>query len=345
MIVVTGGTGLVGGYLLLKLAQQGNRVRVLVRPGTDPGKVFSVWKHYIPDPEVLFTEFEWYSADLSCKAELYEALDGAEYIYHCAGKVSFDNRDKKEMWKTNALLTSRIVDFCLENKVKKLAYVSSVAAIASDDSDEISESKGWPVGKKSAYPKTKTLGEFEVWRGIAEGLKAVIVNPAVIIGPGNWKQSSSRIFDTVYHGLPFYTEGVTGFVDNRDVADALVQLMNSDISGERFILNAANLSYRELFQSIAKAFGTKLPGREISPFLTSVAWRLEWIWSRLSGKEARLTRETAQTAHHVNRYNADKIRETLGFKFRDIQESIKETAACYLKERSKKQVANRIIIL
>lgn len=330
MIVVTGGTGLVGGYLLLKLAEEEGPVRVLLRPGTKPEKVLEVWKHYLPDPASLLPRFEWVHTDPLNRAALYEALQGAEYIYHCAGKVSFDRRDKRAMWETNTHLTGYIVDFCLANAVKKLAYVSSVAAVASPKGEAATEASGWPVQKKNLYAKTKTRGEFEIWRGVAEGLNAVMVNPGIILGPGNWKQSSARIFDTLYHGMSYYTTGTSAFVDNRDVADALVQLMKSDQSGERFILSSATLSYKELFESITTALGKPAPAKKLSFFLSEIAWRGEWLLSRLTGREARLTSQTARTAHKKQSYSSEKIKTSLGFRFRDIQESIRETAQCYL---------------
>ena len=332
MIVVTGGTGLVGSLLLLRLAEEKQKVRVLLRPGSPPEKVFKVWKHYPEAPKSLPGHFEWYPADHSNQAELFEALSGAEYIYHCAGKVSFDRRDRKEMWESNVMLTRHIVNYSLANEVKKLAYVSSVAAIGPSGDEPADETKGWPVQKTSDYARSKTQAELEVWRGVTEGLKAVIVNPSVILGPGDWKQSSVKLFDTVYRGMKVYTEGVTGFVDNRDVTEALVQLMNSDINAERFILNSANLSYKELFTQIATAFGKPPPSIRITPFVSGLGWRMAWLFSRLSGKKLNLTRETARSAHRTRRYTAAKIGEALDFRFRAIEDTIRETAGCYLKK-------------
>lgn len=332
MIVVTGGTGLVGSYLLIKLAEEKSKVRVLIRPGTRPEKVIDVWKHYLPDPDKFLQQFEWYVTDPANRAELYDALSGAAYIYHCAGKVSFDSRDKKEMWETNVLFTRRLVDFCLQHSVKKLVYVSSVAAVGGGNEGLISESNGFPTQKKSIYSQTKTQGEFEVWRGIAEGLDAVIVNPTVILGPGNWRQSSGRFFHTAYQGMKFYTHGSTGFVDNRDVGEILVRLMHSPISGERFILNAANLSFREIFTKIAGALGKNPPSQVIPPFIAGLGWRMEWLRSRLTGTAARLTKENVKSAFRIQQYSAEKIETMLNYTFRDIDDTIRDTAGSYIRQ-------------
>ena len=333
MIAVTGGTGLVGSYLMLKLVETDRKVRAIIRHGSKPEKVLDVWKHYTDHPKRLLTKIDWKFTDPGNKAELFDALDGANHIYHCAGKVSFDARDKKELWQANVYFTRWIVDFCLAENVKKLAYVSSVAAIGPASNGEADESCGWPVQKKSLYAKTKTLAEFEIWRGITEGLNAVIVNPSVILGAGNWKQSSSRIFDTVYNGLKFYTTGITGFVDNRDVSDALIRLMASDISGERYILNAANLSYREVFRIIALNMHKKEPQLKIGPFVSTLAWMASWLINRITGSRIPLTRETAKAAHRQQVYSSEKLLKDTGFTFRDIEKTLRETAQLYLMEK------------
>lgn len=332
MIVVTGGTGLVGGHLLLKLAEDENPVRVLIRPGSNPRKVFAVWQHYSSDLEKLFARFDWVEADLWNRDDLYEALKESDYIYHCAAKVSFDNKDRKEMWLTNVVLTQMIVDFCLAQKHTKLAYISSVASIAKGNNGEpTSEQDGWPVHPKSMYSKTKTLAEFEVWRGIAEGLNAVIVNPSVILGPGNWETSSARIVKVIDNGLKYYTGGSTGFVDVTDVVEILIRLMKSSITGERFLINAVNLSYKDLFCKLSEELRVKPPSKNISPFITSIIWKIEWLMSLLGGKKARITRESANAAHSTQIYSANKVQEKLGYKFRSIEDTIHDVVSCYRK--------------
>ena len=333
MIIVTGGTGLVGGHLLLRLAESDQPVRVLIRPGGNPRKVLSVWKHYLQNPEDLLARFDWHDTDLLNRADLYEALEGADYIYHCAAKVSFDSRNKKAMWKTNVLATKMIVDYCIANTIRKLIYISSVAAVAkSMNGEEAEEKNGWPVNPKSIYAKTKTLAEHEIWRGIAEGLDAVIVNPSVILGPGNWDTGSARIVKEISKGLRFYTNGATGYVDVRDVADIILRLMKSNISGERYILNSANLAFRDLFERISRELNKRPPSVCISPFFTSLLCKAEWIVSRITGKEARMSRETRIAAHSQQSYSARKIQTEFDYTFRDIGTTIQHTVSCFLNQ-------------
>jgi dihydroflavonol-4-reductase len=337
MIVVTGGTGLLGGHLLLELARQDIPVRVLIRRGSDRSKVLSVWKHYRSDAHTLVDRFEWYTLDLANKSELENALEGADQIYHCAGMVSFSNRSRRALWDSNAGITAALVNACLNLPEVKLVHVSSVSAVkAADDGMSSSELSGWPSPGLSMYSRSKTRGELEVWRGIAEGLNAVIVNPSVILGPGDWKNSSSRIFDIVYHRLRYYTLGITGFVDARDVAGAMILLMNRAVSGERYILNAANLNFKQLVEKMAAALDVPAPQYYASPQMMSWAWRAEAIRSLLLGKEPRITRVSAKSAHTKQEYSAAKFCSQMNFSFRDIDETIHEVAAFYLKEKLRK---------
>lgn len=336
MILITGGTGLLGSHVLLRLLQDGQKVRAIVREGGKPEKALEVWKYYIPDAAAMLKKAEWFSTDISNKAKLTEAFEGIEQIYHCAALVSFDPRKKAEMVNVNVTGTRNIVDLSLENNIKKLVHVSSVAAIGNNSHHgEITEKDKWPVKPKSIYSKTKTDAELEVWRGIYEGLNAVIVNPSVILGPGLWQQSSARFFDVLYKGLKYYTSGATGFVDVVDVADAMIRLMNADVTGERYILNGANLSYQTLFEKIAKALKVNPPHRLASPAMITLAWRFEWLKSYLTGKSPLITRDSTASAQKQKTYSAKKIIEKTGLSFHNINDTIARIAEMYMNEKLK----------
>jgi dihydroflavonol-4-reductase len=333
MIVITGGTGLLGGHLLIALAKENLPVRVILRKGTDPMKVFQVWKHYPVDLQSMLNRFEWFEADLINKAEVPGAFEKATQVYHCAGLISFGYGKRRSMWETNVEATSNIVNVLMDLPGVKLVHVSSIAAIGPAMPDEpCSELSGWPVAENPLYTKTKTRGELEVWRGIAEGLNAAIVNPSIILGPAKWNTSTARIFDTIYKGLGFYTLGVNGYVDARDVADAMIRLMHSTISGERYILNACNISFHDLFTNISSALHVKPPSYYANPFLTSLAWRAEFLRMLITGRDPVITRTSMRSAHAKQFYSAEKFSSQLGFTFRNINETIEHTAQCYLKE-------------
>lgn len=335
MIVVTGGTGLVGAHLLLKLLKENNSVRAIVREESSPNKILAVWKHYVSDPDELIAKIDWYRCDITDKSSLFDALQDANQVYHCAAQVNLDGTDKRKMFEVNVLGTQNIVNTCLAQNVSKLLHVSSIAAIGkSFNGKPLMETDGWPAKSKSIYSHTKTLAELEVWRGIAEGLNAVIVNPSVIVGPGNWKSSSSRFFDVIYKGLKYYTKGITGFVDVNDVTEVMVQLMNGEISGERFILNSENMSIQDFFNKIAITLGVNPPSRYASPIITSAAWKIEFLKSIITGNSPKITRESARSSHSSRFYSGDKINDQLKFEYTPMDESISKTAKFYLEERN-----------
>jgi nucleoside-diphosphate-sugar epimerase len=221
--------------------------------------------------------------------------------------------------------TANVVNAALERKVRKLCHVSSIAALGRPENmtDIIDEKLVWKTSKhNSAYAVSKYGAEREVWRGTAEGLDAVVVNPSIVLGVAGPKQGSSRIFNTVWKGLKFYPPGRNGFVDVRDVAKAMVMLMKSDIRNERFILNAANLEYVDLFRMMAEAMGKPAPKIRVNSMLSGLAWRIEKIRSMITGVKPLITPETAHTAVQQYAYSNEKIRQELGFEFTPIRETI-----------------------
>ncbi len=331
MILVTGGSGFLGGHLLLELLKSEAPVRALISEHGDPAKVLSVWKHYVKDSPSLLNKINWHAADISDKASLAPAFEGVDKVYHCAAVVSFNPGMRKKMYKVNVEGTKHVVDLCLGKSIKKMVHVSSIAAVRSTiNGVPATEDDGWP-NARSWYSRTKTHAEMEVWRGVAEGLNAVVVNPSVILGPGNWNTGSPRIFGVCHKGLRFFTRGSTGFVDVRDVVKIMVALMDGDIAGKRFILNASNLSFEKLFRKIANALDIKAPGLYATPFITEVAWRMEFLKSLFTGIPPRITKQSARTAHLKDSYSSKKLEDMLGCTFASIDDTIREVAEMYRK--------------
>ncbi len=321
MIFVTGATGLLGSHLLQALLRQGQSVKALYRSR-------------IPQFENV-EKVEWIQGDILDVPLLTEALQDVQQVYHCAAIVSFQPKQKEELYKTNAEGTANVVNVCLETGVQKLLYVSSVAALGRPENKEIDETSHWSAHNSSEYGKSKHLAEMEVWRGSGEGLEAVIVNPSIILGAGDWNEGSSKIFQTVYNEFPWYTDGVTGFVDVLDVVNAMILLMNSNITAERFILNADNVRYKDLFDSIAENFGKNKPHRKVMPTLASLIWRSEVLRSLFSGSRPLLTKETARAAQTKIFYNNTKLLRALPhFQYRPLQQSIFRICNEYKKKLS-----------
>lgn len=309
MILVTGGTGLLGNHLLRHLSAEGKPVRALYRnsiPFNAPG-------------------LEWQKGDILDVSTLEVAMQGVEQVYHCAGLVSFNPKKKLELFKINAEGTANMVNAALSAGVKKFLHVSSVAALGRKRNNQtITENTQWEESaNNSNYGYSKWLAELEVWRGIGEGLEAVIVNPTIVLGMSNWDSGSSAMFKNAYQQFPWYTEGVTGFVDAEDVVKAMISLMENNIQAERFILNAENWSFRQVLSAMANAFEKRPPHRKVNPLIAGLVWRLEKVKHAFTGLEPLLTRETSNTAQLKVYFDNSKLKQFLpGFSYRPLQETI-----------------------
>ena len=311
MILVTGASGLVGSHLITALVKQNTQVRALYRS-------------VIPAMEGA-GKVQWVKADILDIADLEEAMQGVQQVYHCAGMVSFNPKQRALLHKVNIEGTANVVNACLNAGVQKLVHVSSVAALGRIRQNVVvNETMNWTKEtSNSEYGKTKYMGEMEVWRGIGEGLSAVIVNPVIILGAGDWQSGSTGIFKNVYNEFPWFTDGVTGFTDVADVVKAMMMLMDSSINAQRFIISTANLGYHELFTDIAACFGKKPAYKKVTPFMAEVVWRLEAVKGKLSGKSPLLTKETAETAQAKVYFDNSKLLKQLPqFSYTPVKESV-----------------------
>ncbi len=337
MIFITGSTGLVGSHLLLELIQKGQTIRALKRKSSSIEEVRKVFGYYLDKNKAdeLFNKIDWVEGNLLESDKIDNYLEGVNEIYHCAAMVSFNSADKKDMMAINVDGTADLVNLALKWKINKFCFVSSVAAVGPmTDGEPADETSFWKKTKNSSwYGISKFESEMEVWRAGAEGLNSVIVNPSVILGPGNWHRGAGRMFTTVEKGLPFYTSGLTGYVDVRDVVKIMVLLMDKEIYGKRFILNSDNLSFKEVFSLIAENLGKKPPYLKAGRVLTSVGWWADYIRSRLFGKPNLITKETAKASMNRKYYSNEKITEVLDYRFIPVATSIKDICEIYKNEK------------
>lgn len=324
-VLITGGTGFLGAYIIKELVQKNYAVRAIRRSNKLPFFI----------AEDIFSKVEWVNGDVLDVIALQEAMDGVDTVIHAAAKVSLAPKERNEMFKTNIEGTANMVNIAIEKNMRRFIHISSIAALGRTGKDTIiNEQQPWEEHKLNTnYAISKYSGEMEVWRGIGEGLNAVIVNPSTIIGYGDWNNSSCAIFKTVYEELPWYTNGINGFVDVEDAARAIVLLLESDIAGERFILSAENTSFKKLFDAIADGFNKRHPTREATPFLAAIAWRIEKIKTLFfTNKLSVLTKESASIAMSKTFFDNGKIKSYLpGFDFRPLQQTIGHACESYLK--------------
>ncbi|MBL4568321.1 MAG: SDR family oxidoreductase [Flavobacteriaceae bacterium] len=309
MILVTGGTGLVGAHLLYHLALENDVIKAIYRTEESLVAVKRVFFNYSIEGPSLFSKIEWVQADITDVPSLEHAFIDVTIVYHAAAMVSFDLKVYRTMRQVNIEGTANIVNFCIDKKVQKLCFVSSIAAVEESlHSGEINEENEWNGTKnKSGYSITKYGAEMEVWRASQEGVDVVIVNPGVILGSGFWTVNSGEFFTQIVKGFRFYTDGITGFVGVADVVKIMVHLMKSDIKNERFILVGENKSFKEIFWLIARGLGKRRPKIKVTKAITSFLWRIGGLITLFTGKTYPLTEHTAKSMHSKHFYSSKKI--------------------------------------
>jgi nucleoside-diphosphate-sugar epimerase len=329
-ILITGGTGFLGAYIIKALIQKGYSVRAIRRSSKLPSYISSS----------VFDKVEWVDGDILDVISLQEAMEDVDTVIHSAAIVSFNKKDRKQLYQVNVEGTANVVNMALEKNVRRLVHISSVAAIGrTAGGGEVDEEKKWEESKiNTHYAKSKFKAELEVWRGASEGLSTVILNPSTILGHGDWDHGSSAIFKTIYNEFKWYSPGINGFVDVEDVARAAVLLMESDITEQRYIVNGDNWHFRKLMDTMASNFQKKKPSRQTTPFLMNIAWRMEKLKSFFSGHKPLLTKESARIAHSKTYFKNDKILKALpGFSFTPLEESIARACGNYLEGARKLQ--------
>jgi dihydroflavonol-4-reductase len=327
-ILVTGGTGFLGSYIIRELIQRNYTVRAIRR-----GTKLPAWI----SAEIL-QQVEWVEGDILDVISLEDAMENMDAVIHSAAVVSFSKKDESMMELVNIEGTANVVNIALEKGMKRFVHVSSVAALGRTlGGGHVDEERKWEESKANTqYAKSKYKGELEVWRGIAEGLNAVIVNPSTILGYGDWHSGSSAIFRNVFDEFKWYTPGINGFVDVEDVARATVLLMESGIAEQRFIVNGDNWPFRKLMDTIADSFNKKRPAKEASANLLNLAWRMEAFKSVFSGKKPLLTKESARVAVSRTFFENGKVLKALpGFSFTALEETIRRASRKYEEQLAK----------
>lgn len=323
-ILVTGGTGFLGAYIIKELVLQGFKVKAIKR-------ATSILPAYIG--KNILDKVEWVIGDVLDIFSLEDAMDKVDAVIHCAAVVSFDKKERAGMYKTNIEGTANVVNVAIEQNVRKMIFISSVAALGRTKSGVLIDEKAkWTDSNKNThYAISKFKAELEVWRGFAEGLEGCILNPATILGYGNWNETSCAIFKSVYKGMPWFTHGINGFVAVEDVARVAVAVCTADVSEERFVIVGDNWSFKKLLSTIADGFGKKPPHKEATPFMSSIAWRLEKMKSIFMRQKPLITKESAAVANHHSYYNGDKIKNVIpGFEYSSLDTSIKVACKNYL---------------
>lgn len=335
MIFVTGGTGLVGSHLLYHLIKQGQSVRALCRNGSNTEEVKKIFSYYAENASELFSKIEWLEGDLLDVSSLAEGMKGVAQVYHCAAFVSMDSKDGEKTIHTNVTGTANVVNIALEMKVSNLCYVSSVASLGIEKEKEITEETHWnDDSNSSAYAMSKYLSENEVWRATQEGLNAVIVNPTIIIGPGNWHRSSGLLFQAANKGIHWYSSGGMGYVDVRDVVKAMTILMESETINQKFIVSSENLSFRNFFELLHNLIRKPIPSKKAGRFILQLAWRGDKLRSVITGSPHYFTKDVAKNASVNLSFSNTKIKRLLKMDFIPVSDALKNACEYFIADHN-----------
>ncbi|MGB5357056.1 MAG: NAD-dependent epimerase/dehydratase family protein [Eudoraea sp.] len=323
MILVTGGTGLIGSHLLLELLRKNLEVKAIYRNQSNLKQVLKVFGYYTSNAQEYFDKIIWVKADLNDIPALENAFENVHQLYHCAALISFDPNDFKRLQKINKVGTENIVNLSLAFKIDKLCYLSSIAALGrSQNGGLVDEDTDFNDSYSNVYALSKYQAEMEVWRGAQEGLNICILNPGVVLGPGFWNNGSGLFFTSVSKKLRYYPPGATGFVGVKDLCRLMVKAMNSSIKNERFIVISKNMSYKEVLNLIALAMGLKPPGKKLKNWQLQTLWRLDWVRHFITRQKRKLTQNTVFSLNNPQSYNNEKVSVTYNYSFESVEDWI-----------------------
>lgn len=333
MVLVTGGTGLVGAHLLWHLVQNQGVVRAIHRKGSQLQQVEKVFSYYTPNATEFFQKIEWVLADITDIPALERAFAGIEYVYHAAAMISFDPNDFRSLMKINAEGTTNIVNLSIAHSVKKLCYVSTIGTIGRSPNGEASnEESEWNTDYINVYAQSKYAAEMEVWRGSQEGLAVVMVNPGVILGPGFWNTGTGALFRTAYKGYRFYPPGGTGFVSVHDVVGMMTHLMNSNLINERYIAVAENLTFQEILSRMCPLLGQSPPSKKLKFWQLELGRVVDLFWNFITRSGRKITRAAIHSMKHRDDYSNTKAKEALDFEFESLDPVIAFSCARFMEE-------------
>ena len=333
MILVTGGTGLLGSHLLYKLVTQGKVVRAIYRDASKFEKVKKVFSYYSENPNTIFDKIDWIQVEITDVPALEVAFQDVTHVYHCAADLSFNPKNYNESRQVNVIGTANIVNLCLSNEVSKLCHVSSIATLGEDLKKPITEETRWNPenNTQNIYAITKYDAELEVWRGVQEGLDVVVVQPGVIIGPGFWNSGTGEVFTKVSKGFNYFTSGIVGVIDVNDVVKSMCALMDSEVINDKFIIVSESIGYEKLLQNVSEALGSKKELKEIKRWQLLLYLQLDKFLSLISSRKRSVYKANINSAFKQLVYDASKIKSVTGVEFISMTESIKSTGSFFCK--------------
>ena len=326
MIFISGVTGFLGSTIAKILIDNGQKVVGFKRNTSK----LSFLKNY--SEKII-----WKEGDINDIQSLEDAMKDCKFVIHCAAIISLHSRDSQKMYKVNVEGTANMINVALYHHIKKFIHISSVAALPAIEDQLINEEAIWySKPYPSTYGLSKFLSEREVQRGMAEGLNTVILNPSSIIGNCDWNTGPGLFFTNMDSGLPFYTEGIGGFVDVIDVARIAIQCLNEDkANNNRFIVSAENISYKSFFEMIAVEMNKKPPTIRLNSVISQLALIIDTVKCWITNAERIVTTESLKMAKIKPQYDNSKVRKVLNIEFVPMNETVKNACISYYEQKQK----------
>ena len=337
MNLVTGATGIIGSHVVFSLLQNNEFVIAGKQKQSDILKVKKLFSYYTKNYQELFDKIKWVEIDLLDIYSIEAALENVNSVYHCAGMVSFNKKDRASLYQINEIGTTNIVNACLSKNINSLCYVSSISAINNLDYKlPLNEDVFWKKsGKESDYSISKYNAEREVWRGIEEGLSAVIVNPGIVLSPGFWNQSSSVLFSTCFKGNKFYTNGSSAYIGALDLSAIMLELVSAKKFGSRYIIIENNYSYHFILSEIQKQFNKTPPSIKISKWLMRLGRLASQVASNFTKNHPIISSSMINSAFNTQTFSNQKILALTKRQIMPINQVINEICKIYLSENQK----------
>jgi nucleoside-diphosphate-sugar epimerase len=335
-ILVTGGTGMVGAHLLHKLSGKGYNIFTTYRDKQSILKAEKIFSFYTDKYKDISDSINWIECDLTDRNMLKKLFSEVDCVINCAAVISFSPGDEKSVISSNIDIASSVVDSCLESDVKRLIHLSSIASLGdTENGEEHTEENIWKSSKnKSAYSISKFESEMEVWRGIYQGLNAIILNPSIIIGPGDWDSGSPSIIKQIDKGLPFYTNAYNGYTSVYHVTDAIYSALKGTEEGKRYIVSSDNLSYKDLIYTICNTLKRKAPGKLIKRWLFKPITFIGEVFNRI-GIRNKFNKQLEKSIFNSYFYNGTLITKELDFRYSDLKKDITTIVNIYLDDKQK----------
>jgi len=320
-ILVTGGTGFLGGHVIDNLIDLGFT------------NIHSISRALSVQPR---KNINYHICDILDIPELEEYVDQADYIIHTAGIISYQKKDYQKMFDVNEKGTENLLNLSLLSHVKKFIHISSTAAFGNSGKQEIiDEAYIWNNKNHfTQYGLSKHMAEMQVWRAQAEGLSTIILSPSLMLGAGDWKRGTASIFNTIYRGLDYYPAGINGMVDVKDVAQLACDMIGNGKSSNLYIINAENLSYQKLFEKIARAFNKNIPHKAITGWRKYLALIIDFWKSVSLNRERHLSLENLRNTELVKTYDNRKLLQDIHYEYRSISETVDDVVQKYLLEKA-----------